>query len=216
MRPIYFDSPDTASVGQSGYRGRTLVSSTRKRLRGPVGVHFSGMGVSRQLDAEQPTFRSAHDPSDAPEHSATRAIFGVNVHAPVERHIVYMLDDMLDGRRKPTMEELATFVRVREYLRWHEAGPEELSESDHLFKAGVTTVEFGSQEGLSPWNLYVAGYFQAARALLEGPCNKFFLLFAIYPVVFLYRHYLELEVKGIMIAAARVLKTPLPDFGKRA
>jgi hypothetical protein len=32
MRPNYFDSPDTASVGQSGYRGRTLVSSTRSGL----------------------------------------------------------------------------------------------------------------------------------------------------------------------------------------
>lgn len=124
-----------------------------------------------------------------------------------------MHDDMLDGRRKPTIEELTAYVRVREYLRWHEDRPEELSESDHLFKAGGTSVEFGSRDSLSAWNLYVAGYFQAARALLEGPCDKFFLMFAIYPVVFLYRHYLELEIKGVMIAAARLLKMPLPDFG---
>jgi hypothetical protein len=62
------------------------------------------------------------------------------------------------------------------------------------------------------WNLYVAGYFQAARALLEGPPDKFFLTFAIYPVVFLYRHYLELELKGLMIATARLLNKPRPEF----
>jgi hypothetical protein len=98
-------------------------------------------------------------------------------------------------------------------LRWHEDSPGELSESDHLFKTGGASVEFGGQVGESAWNLYVTGYFLAARALLEGPCDKFFLMFAIYPVVFLYRHYIELEIKGVMIAAARLLKTPMPDFG---
>jgi hypothetical protein len=118
-----------------------------------------------------------------------------------------------DPMRQPTEDEIATFAYVREYLRWRTAPEKDLGESDDLFKAGIAKVEFGAQESLKPWYLYVAGYFQAARALLEGPHDKFFLQFAIYPVVFLYRHYLELEIKGVMMATAELLKKPLPDFG---
>jgi hypothetical protein len=65
---------------------------------------------------------------------------------------------------------------------------------------------------MNTWNLYVAGYFQAAQALLEGPPDKFFLTFPIYPVIYLCHHYLELELKGLMIATARLLNKPRPEF----
>lgn len=112
--------------------------------------------------------------------------------------------------REPTLDELKTFVRVRDYLRWDTPPEKELTEFDDLFKPG--TVKFGPQDGLNTWNLYVAGYFLAARALLEGPPDGFFLLSAIYPAIFLYRHYLELEIKGIMIATSKLLKNSLPAF----
>jgi hypothetical protein len=49
--------------------------------------------------------------------------------------------------------------------------------------------------------------------LIVGPPDEFFLLFGIYPVLFLYRHYVELEIKGIIIAVGEILSIPLPDFG---
>jgi hypothetical protein len=111
--------------------------------------------------------------------------------------------------REPTEAEFATFAYVQQYLRWHGPRSEELTNIDQLVRAGGESVKFGSP---TSWNLYVEGYFTAARELLEGPHDAFFLLFAIYPVLFLYRHYIELELKGVMMAASKLLQVRHPDF----
>jgi hypothetical protein len=116
--------------------------------------------------------------------------------------------------REPTTEEVAIFAYVREYLRWNRPVLEaDLTETDNLFEPGDDSVRFGFNNGTNLWHLYVRGYFNAARALLEGPLDEFFLTFAIYPVLFLYRHFIELELKGLMMRASEISSIPQPDFG---
>jgi hypothetical protein len=77
--------------------------------------------------------------------------------------------------KKPTIEEMVTFVTVREYLRWERPALEpDLDVSDDLFKKGDDSVTFGFKEGTDLWGFYVNGYHGAARALLEGPQTSFF------------------------------------------
>jgi hypothetical protein len=114
----------------------------------------------------------------------------------------------------PSLDEMMTYVRVREYLRWHRPeADKELGADDDLFSSGEDSVKFGFEKGTNLWTHYVAGYFNAARALLEGPNDGFFLTFAIYPVLFLYRHYIELEIKNLMMECERILQIPIPEFG---
>jgi hypothetical protein len=84
-----------------------------------------------------------------------------------------------------------------------------------LINPGDDNVEMGGWGADSSWHIYVRGYFSAARALIEGPPDKFFLTFAIYPVLFLYRHYVELELKGLMLDFSKVLGRPHRDFGNQ-
>jgi hypothetical protein len=114
---------------------------------------------------------------------------------------------------EPTQEEIAVFAYVREYFRWERPVLEaDLTETDNLFEAGEDSVTFGFGKGTNLWHFYVTGYFLAARALLEGPFDKFFLTFAIYPVLFLYRHLIELKLKDLMMRTSEILTIPHPDF----
>jgi hypothetical protein len=115
---------------------------------------------------------------------------------------------------EPSFEEMVAYVKVREYLRWHRPVLEkDLGADDDLFRSGEDSVKFGFEKGTNLWGFYVGGYFNAARSLLEGPNDKFFLTFAIYPVLFLYRHYIELELKSLMMTCGKILQLEHPDFG---
>jgi hypothetical protein len=116
--------------------------------------------------------------------------------------------------KKPAPEEVAIYAYVREYFRWERLVLEaDLTATDNLFEAGEDSVTFGFDKGTNLWHFYVSGYFNAARALLEGPPDKFFLTFAIYPVLFLYRHFIELELKSLMMRTSEILSIPHPEFG---
>ena len=122
--------------------------------------------------------------------------------------------DTLSTMKKPTPEAVAIFAYVREYFRWERPVLEAaLPETDTVFEAGEDSVTFGFDKGTNLWDFYVGGYFNAARALLEGPPDKFFLTFAIYPVLFLYRHFIELELKSLIMRTSEILSIPHPDFG---
>jgi hypothetical protein len=112
----------------------------------------------------------------------------------------------------PTGEEFETYYRVREHLRWDRKGPFDLlRNSDDLYHSSGTATDFGGK--LSIWEVYASGYFNAARELTLVPVDKFFLTFAIYPIIFLYRHYLELELKHLIAAAAKQFGKPAPQMG---
>jgi hypothetical protein len=113
----------------------------------------------------------------------------------------------------PTPEELAIFASLRESIRWEHSPLDDLTETDNLFEAGPDSITFGFDKGTNLWEFYVSGYFNAARALLEGPPDKFFLVFAIYPVLFLHRHFIELKLKSLLMKISQILSTPHSDFG---
>jgi len=107
-------------------------------------------------------------------------------------------------------------MRVRDYFRWKSRPVwEDLTDEDVLLKPGEDNVRVGGWSSDGSWQIYVGGYFNAARALLEGPPDCFWLQFAIYPALFLYRHYVELELKGLMQRFGAALEVPVPVFGNQ-
>jgi hypothetical protein len=119
--------------------------------------------------------------------------------------------------RDPTSEEMETYLCVKEYLRRSEDNRcnclKDLCGDDQLVRPGGESVIYGRMFDNSPtWGAYVGGYQLAARALLEPPVDKFRILFTIYPVIFLYRHYVELEIKGLLLEVSGLLRVNCPDF----
>jgi hypothetical protein len=63
-----------------------------------------------------------------------------------------------------------------------------------------------------PWNLYATGYKEAADILSERVLNSRQLTDAlVYPIIFLYRHYLELRLKEL-INSGQALLGQTPDL----
>lgn len=61
------------------------------------------------------------------------------------------------------------------------------------------------------WTLYATGYLEAARILVryveENRCQQDAL---VYPIVFLYRQYLELTLKNLVTTISNLLDDPVP------
>jgi hypothetical protein len=56
------------------------------------------------------------------------------------------------------------------------------------------------------WDLYTSGYLEAAQLLVDATSNKRGSLDTmIYPMAFLYRHYLELRLKSIIVEGGELL-----------
>jgi hypothetical protein len=116
-----------------------------------------------------------------------------------------------EAMHEPTNEEMAAFIHVREYLRWQRANPFDLvRDDDDLLKTDGETVDFGGR--LSLWEVYTSGYFNAARDLTLVPIDSFFLVFSVYPIIFLYRHYLELQIKTLILAACDKFQCAQPNI----
>jgi hypothetical protein len=61
-----------------------------------------------------------------------------------------------------------------------------------------------------PWGLYADGYRKAAELLIEH-CDTFYAKNTlVYPIVFLYRQYVELRMKDIIRESGKVVKNPHP------
>jgi hypothetical protein len=60
---------------------------------------------------------------------------------------------------------------------------------------------------IDSWELYTSGYLQAAQLLVNATSNKRGSLDTmIYPTAFLYRHYLELRLKSIIVEGGELLR----------
>lgn len=66
--------------------------------------------------------------------------------------------------------------------------------------------------GSNRWEIYAIGYMRAADILVARVLeSQHELDFLIYPIVFLYRHYLELRLKELIVAGRELLDLP-PDL----
>jgi hypothetical protein len=60
------------------------------------------------------------------------------------------------------------------------------------------------------WSDYEWGYFSAATTLVEDYVNKAESDTLVYPILFLYRHYVELKLKSILLEAAVSIPCDMP------
>jgi hypothetical protein len=67
---------------------------------------------------------------------------------------------------------------------------------DPLGHSGTSASEARSQYGR--WSLYSDGFLRAGNRLVEGSTHSAIEDALIYPIVYLYRHHLELELKGLI------------------
>lgn len=105
---------------------------------------------------------------------------------------------------QPSPEEFNTYEQVREWLEDRAAMRtyDALQSGDDLFPPTATGVRIGPLSFLdNTWTRYEEGYYDAAKALVERYDSKFESTWVVYPILFLYRHYLELMVKSLIFEA---------------
>ena len=114
---------------------------------------------------------------------------------------------------EPSEEEIATFERVKAYFL-EEADKRRygyLKENDSLFAVGNWTVQVGGMNRFEdPWTRYQEGYYDVAHQAIESMESGLREKWLVYPILFLYRHYLELMLKSILIEASATFHEPIP------
>jgi len=105
---------------------------------------------------------------------------------------------------KPSSEDFQTYESVKEWLEERAAMRcyAALQSNDDLFPstdAGVRIEPLSSLD--NSWTRYEEGYYDAAKALVERYSGKFESAWVVYPILFLYRHYLELMLKSLIFEA---------------
>ncbi len=86
----------------------------------------------------------------------------------------------------------------------------ELCKIDSFFAPGEHSVRTGFDHSLeNPWVRYEEGYYLAALALIDRQLSEpdWAQEFVIYPILFLYRHHVELALKSILIEAMASFET---------
>jgi hypothetical protein len=116
---------------------------------------------------------------------------------------------------QPNAEDLATYARVKRYLEW--AGisdpPGGVSAADSLFAEGPGKATIGSASNLDfPWYKYADGYYEAAELLATAYNEETTSPWVAYPILFLYRHYVELTLKSLIFEATASFKTPSGNY----
>jgi hypothetical protein len=104
----------------------------------------------------------------------------------------------------PSSEDFHTYERVKNWLEeraaMHFYPP--LQNEDDLFPSAATGVRIGPLSSLdNSWTRYEEGYYDVANALVERYSGKFESAWVVYPILFLYRHYLELMLKSLVFEA---------------
>jgi hypothetical protein len=66
---------------------------------------------------------------------------------------------------------------------------------------------------LEGWNLYAEGYKRAAETLFSDRANTV-STYLLFPMAFLYRHYVELRIKHMLFVSSEVPGPPLPNNWK--
>lgn len=114
----------------------------------------------------------------------------------------------------PTPDEIAIYEKVNEYL-WEKAQMrrfDNLSANDSLFNIVGPIVSVGGFGEIdSPWVRYQEGYYDAAFLCTEKREGGTSDTWLVYPILFLYRHYLELMIKGIIMEAAATFQVQIPS-----
>ncbi len=114
---------------------------------------------------------------------------------------------------EPTNEEMAVYAKVKEYLEDQLAKRAYgyLKRGDSLFGNGELPVRVGLPGVLDfPWDKYMDGYYWAAHQCVETIGSEFTEEYKAYPILFLYRHYLELMLKSLLMTACNAFKCDIP------
>ena len=95
--------------------------------------------------------------------------------------------------------------RIEKERAWIARSIFDLEDTDLLPRSGWATLHHD-------WDLYAKGYKDAADVLVsyvvDNDWDQYLLIF---PILFLYRQYLELRLKELLFASSRLLRHPLPD-----
>jgi hypothetical protein len=113
--------------------------------------------------------------------------------------------------KEPTPGDFEAYHRVKRYLNDQAAQRVGgLRRNDSLFAPGELAVLVGGMGTFDSWERYQEGYYDAARLCIqnmgEGGIDQARM---VYPILFLYRHYLELMLKSILMEAAATFRRPL-------
>lgn len=84
-----------------------------------------------------------------------------------------------------------------------------LTQQDTLFSTDDKGVELPIPAFGGTWETYQEGYFEAAKRLVDV-YGDLASIFTVYPILFLYRHYLELALKSLIFDAAHSFGEPRP------
>jgi hypothetical protein len=92
--------------------------------------------------------------------------------------------------------------------------PEELKPDPELGYTGKNAVIYSDKESSNDpdktlWDLYASGYKLAGDSLIEEHAGASSFNVLIYPIVFLYRHYIELRLKQISIYGNEYFEEPI-------
>ena len=115
---------------------------------------------------------------------------------------------------EPDAADLQTYQRVREWIdtrraAWKSQG---LTQRDDLRAVVASHVPLNpNRDWHHVWSDYEWGYFFAAAALVEDYTAKDEATSLVYPILFLYRHYVELKLKSILFEAAASLPSNVPE-----
>ena len=115
---------------------------------------------------------------------------------------------------EPDTADFETYQRVREWIdtrraAWKSQG---LTQRDDLRAVVASRVPLNAnRDWYHAWSDYEWGYFFAAAALVEDYGAKDEATPLVYPILFLYRHYVELKLKSILFEAAASLPGNVPE-----
>ena len=95
-----------------------------------------------------------------------------------------------------------------------------IKKGDKLFSSGdyFSEAVIHHDECMNKWDFYAQGYKIVADMIIEGLEDSPVTVNdkVVYPVCFLYRHYVELKLKEIIFYGSRLLDEPLHITGKKA
>ncbi|MFZ0477550.1 MAG: hypothetical protein WAL71_00260 [Terriglobales bacterium] len=115
---------------------------------------------------------------------------------------------------EPTKADLEAYRHVRDWVdarraAWQSA---HLGTEDSLFTVATSMVPLNRNRGWHhAWSDYEWGYFSAATTLVEDYVTKVEADVLVYPILFLYRHYVELKLKSIILEAGASIPCEMPS-----
>jgi hypothetical protein len=116
---------------------------------------------------------------------------------------------------QPSAQDFAIYTTVKRFLESAGIGdrPGGVTASDSLFAEGPGNVTIGSTGDIDiAWDKYMDGYYEAGELLAAVYHEETTSPWVVYPILFLYRHYLELTLKSLIFEARASFKKPSGDY----